>query len=67
MPNRELSALQTAPTKSICCRIPIRAYADSSQLGRTEVKKAKKAREQNEAMKKRQLDLLQSRGFKARL
>lgn len=38
-----------------------------SQLGRYEVKKAERERENNEAMKKKQLDILQSKGFKAHL
>jgi len=37
------------------------------QLGRYEVRKADKERQNNEAMKKRQLDLLKSKGFKAHL
>ena len=67
MLSRGLSALQMDLMKCICCRIPIEFLLILSQLGRNEVKKANKAWEQNEAMKKKQLDLLQSRGFKARL
>jgi hypothetical protein len=67
MPSRGLSVLQTDLMKYICCRIPIEHILKLSQLGRNEAKKANKAWEQNEAMKKKQLDLLQSRGFKARL
>jgi len=37
------------------------------QLGRYEVRKAEKARQVNEAMKKKQLQLLQAGGFKAHL
>lgn len=38
-----------------------------SQLGRYEVRKADEARKINEALKKKQSDLLRSRGFTARL
>lgn len=37
------------------------------QLGRYEVRKAEAARQNNEAMKKKQADLLKSKGFKAHL
>jgi hypothetical protein len=44
-----------------------RDNANFSQLGRIEVRNAEKARVANEALKKKQLDLVKSKGLKARL
>jgi hypothetical protein len=66
MRNLALFELQTDQTRFISC-IQFQSRAYTSQLGRYEVKKAEQEWKNLEAMKKRQLELLQLKGFKAHL
>ena len=46
---------------------PLESFSKDSQLGRYEAKKGDQERKNILAMKKKQLELLQSKGYKARL